>query len=305
MSLLSFGKVPRLPPHAIGFLGALVLLTAPFTAQAQYCSGTDPGFDIRGCVPPPPKEPNTTARYAATIGANVALGGLTGGIGAQRSGGSFWRGFLHGAAGGGITLAGKQVGAARFSGAGLLGRQVAAVGGSVVNNTAAGRAPLARLIVPLGPLRAYVEPGGSRPVHVKVDAAHLVGMGYALTRPGARLEFGASLSSGAPVVRVGDEWGHRAAHVAGVVLMTDHAIAREGRYALAHERVHVTQYDFAFAAWSQPAESWAAERSGSLGRLNRYVDFSANAAFFGALTYVVPSRVSPWEEEAYLLSDTK
>lgn len=285
-------------------MAALLLACVPCVAQAQNCTGIDPGFDTRCADPPPPTESNKAARYAVAAGANVALGGLTGGIGEHRRGGSFWRGFVAGAAGGGLTFAGKQVSATRFTGAGVLGRQMAAVGGSVVNNAAAGRAPFARLVLPLGPVRAYVEPGRSRPIRVKIDAAQLVGIGYAGTRPGAQLDVGASLSSGAPVFRVGDEWGHRAGHVAGVVLMTDHAIAREGRYALAHERVHVGQYDFAFLAWSEPAERWAAERSGVLGRLNRYVDFGANAAFFGALTFVVPPQVSPWEAEAYLLSDT-
>lgn len=244
------------------------------------------------------------AKYAITIGSNVVLGGLTAGIGEQLGGGSFWRGFTRGAAGGGLAFVGKQVSAARFTGAGLLGRQITAVGGSAVNNAAAGRPLFARVVVPLGPARVYVEPGSSSPVHVKLDAAGLIRIGYAATRPDARLDVGSSLSSGTLVFEVGDEWGYRARHAAGVILMTEHRSPRGGRRTLAHERVHVGQYDFAFLAWSEPAERWVANRSDTIGWLHRYVDFSANAAVFGALNFIVPAQVSPWEHEAYLLSGT-
>ncbi len=245
---------------------------------------------------------SSATKYAITIGSNVVLGGLTAGIGEHRRRGSFWRAFGRGALGGGVAFVGKQVSAARFTGAGLLGRQVTAVGGSMVNNATAARPLFARIVLPLGPARVYAQPGSPDPVHVKLDAAGLIGIGYAATRPAARLDIETSLSSGAPVFEVGDEWGHRAAHVAGVILMTDHTIPREGRSALAHERVHVGQYDFAFLAWSEPVEQWMADRGGMIGKLHRYVDLSANIAVFGALNFVVPAQVSPWEQEAYLLS---
>lgn len=273
-------------------------------AAAQDCSGIDPGFDLR--CPPHPELPRTPReqRYAVAVGANLALGGLTGGIGEGLRGGSFWRGFARGAAGGGLVFAGKQVSAARFTGAGLLGRQVAAVGGSVVNNAAAGRPMLSRVILPVGPVRVYAQPGGEQPLRVKLDAAGVVGLFYAATLPDSRFDPVESLSSGAPVFRVSDDWGPAAGHLGGVIMTTEHYLARGERYALAHERVHVAQYDFAFAAWSQPAEAWAAERDSTLRGIHRYVDLSANAVMFGALNFVIPSRQSPWEREAYLLSAT-
>lgn len=282
---------------------SLAMAFVPHTARAQDCGGTDPGFDPT-CPsrPPATSESNDGARYVIAAGANAALGGLTAAIGEHRRGGSFWRGFLHGAAGGGFVFAGKRISAARFSGAGLLGRQVAAVGGSVINNAAAGRPPFARFVVPLGPVRVYMEPQRSRPIRVKIDAAHVIAVGYATTRPGAQLDIGSSLSAGTTVFRVGEEWGYRAGHAAGVVMVEK--VPGDDRSAVAHERVHVAQYDFAFLAWSEPAERWVANRSSLLKLLYRYVDFSANAALFGALTFVIPSRLSPSEREAYLLSGT-
>jgi hypothetical protein len=246
------------------------------------------------------------SKYAVAIGANLALGGLTGGIGEGLRGGSFWRGFARGAAGGGLVFVGKEVSAQRFSGAGLLGRELGAVGGSVVNNAAAGRPMFSRIVLPVGPVRLYAQPGAPDPLRLKLDAAAVVGLAIAATRPGARLELQASFSSGAPVLEYAREPGspERAAHQAGVIMMGDDLQGEERRRALGHERVHVLQYDFAFLAWSQPVEAWAAERIPEAGTLYRYVDLGANAAVFSMLNALVPRRSSPWEHEAYFLSGT-
>ena len=266
---------------------ALLVAAVPAAAAAQDEGGT-----------------RREARYAVSIGANVALGGLTGGIGEGLRGGSFWRGFARGAAGGGLVFAGKQVTAARFTGAGLLGRELAAVGGSMVNDAAAGRPPLSRVVLPLGPVRVYAQPGAAEPLRVKVDLAGMVGIGYAATRPGARLDLVESLSAGAPVFEVDDVVGQRAAHLAGVIMTTRHDLESDQRLAVAHERVHMAQYDFAFLAWSQPAEQWVADQDATLRGIHRYVDIGANAALFGGLNLLFASGQSPWEQEAHLLSGT-
>lgn len=299
-STILFGSIRRI------LLAVILLLLVPQHARAQNCGGIDPGFDPRCPAHPPPETGlSTGSQYAIAVASNAAVGGLTAGIGEHWRGGSFWRGFVHGAAGGGLVFAGKQVSAARFSGAGLLGRQITAVGGSVVNNAAAGRAPFARVVLPLGPLRVYAEPGASNPVRVKADAAGLVVMGYAATLPAARLDAAESLSAGAPVFAIDRDWDHRATHAAGVIMVREHSSPRERRFALAHERVHVAQYDYAFLAWSEPAEQWAANHSPAVGWMHRYVDFGANAAFLGGLTYVIPSRYLPLEREADLLTGSR
>jgi hypothetical protein len=242
------------------------------------------------------------ASYAIDVGANVLIGGLTGGVAQRWNGGSFWQGFSRGAAGGGLVFAGKQITAARFTGAGAAGRQVAAVGSSVVNNAAAGRPALSRLVVPLGPVRVYAEPAAGR-AHAKLDVAGVAAIAWGATRPGARLDLSSTVSSGAPVFRVSPEWGHRAAHLAGVVLVDDSE--RQFPNALAHERVHVAQYDFASVTLGAPAESWIASEVPPLRGLYRYIDFGTAVVLWSGLNMMVSDQDKPWENEAHLLAGTQ
>jgi hypothetical protein len=282
---------------AAAMIGALVLLIAvPMRADAQGCPYWPCG------EPGPPEQMSREASYAIDVGANVLIGGLTGGVAQRWNGGSFWRGFSRGAAGGGLVFAGKQVTAARFTGAGVAGRQLAAVGSSVVNNAAAGRPALSRLVLPVGPVRVYAEPAAGR-AHAKLDLAGAAAVAWGATRPGARLDLSSTLSSGAPVFRVSREWGHRAAHLAGVVLVSESE--RQFSKALAHERVHVAQYDFASVVVGEPAESWIASEVPPLQRLYRYVDFGSAVVLLSGLNRVVPDQDKPWENEAHLLAGTR
>ncbi|HEY0022326.1 MAG TPA: hypothetical protein VGB24_05430 [Longimicrobium sp.] len=242
------------------------------------------------------------AGYAIDIGANVLIGGLTGGVAQRWNGGSFWQGFRRGAVGGGLVFAGKQMTAARFTGAGVAGRQVAAIGSSAVSNAAAGRPALSRLAFPLGPVRVYAEPAAGR-ARAKLDVAGVAAIAWGATRPGARLDVSSSLSSGAPVFRVSPEWGHRAAHLAGVVLVSESE--RQFPKALAHERVHVAQYDFASVTLGEPAESWIASQVPPLRGLYRYLDFGSAVVLLSGLNMVVPDQDKPWENEAHLLAATR
>lgn len=112
-----------------------------------------------------------------------------------------------------------------------------------------------------------------------------------------------SLSSGAPVFSVSREWGHRAAHMAGVLLVDEEE--RQFTKALAHERVHVAQYDFATVAFGEPAERWIATEVPPLGGLYRYLDFGSALALLRGLNMVVPDEAKPWEDEAHLLAATR
>lgn len=276
-----------------------MVTVAPVRAFAQDC----PYFPCE--EPAPPERMSRETRYAIDVGANVLIGGVTAGVAQMWNGKSFFRGFVRGAAGGGLVFAGKQITAQRFDGAGLLGRQVAAVGSSVVNNAAADRPVLSRLVLPVGPVRVYAEPAAGR-AHAKVDLAGVVAIGYAATRPGARLDVEESLSAGAPVFLVSPEWGHRAGHLSGVILVDEsEPDDADLRAAVAHERVHVSQYDFAAVAWGEPVERWIASKVQPVRPLYRYVEFGAAAALWGGLNMAVPQQSKPWEHEAHLLSSTK
>ena len=274
----------------------VLLMSAPARAQCAACA--EPGPRGEG--------------EAVTLAANALLGGITAGVRAHARGGSVRGAFVRGVAGGALVYAGKRIAAEPFDGAGALGRPVGAVGSSVVYNAGAGRGILSRVMLPVGPLHVYVEPRGSAPVRVKLDAAAVVVATYAATRTGSRFDAGESLSSAALVFRragapTGRLQGEQAAGVMSVLypdVSTEVDSLQIGRIK-AHERVHTVQYDQGFLLWAAPAEEWLAGRSPALRALNRYVDFGANVPALFALGTVLPYASRPWEREAYFLSRTR
>jgi len=253
---------------------------------------------------------------AISLAVNSLLGGVTAGVEARVRGTPFGRAFAAGAAGGAVTYAGKRIAVERFGGAGLLGREVAAVGSSVSRNAAEGRAPLERVMLPLGPIRFYVSPLGGAPAQARLDAAAVVAAAYFATRPGARFDAGESLSAGALVFhRPGsaEDVGFDGAQAAGVVLLRDLALdgpngpghAVDPARVAAHERVHVLQYDQSFLLWAAPAERWAMDRAPWSRRVHRWLDLGANAALLSGVGAALPYESRPWEREAHFLGLTR
>jgi hypothetical protein len=277
----------------------LLVLAWPAAARAQ-CPGCDDDDAPR------------TGGEVVTLGVNALLGGVTAGVRAWARGGSPQAGFVRGAAGGALVYAGKRIAAEPFDGAGALGRPLAAVGSSVVYNAGAGRGMLSRVMLPVGPLHVYLEPRGSSPVRVKLDAAATVAAAYAATRPGARFRAGESLASSAIVFRrTGPATGQlRGEQAGGVMTVVYPSTSGEidtlqvDRIA-AHERVHTVQYDQGFLLWAAPAEEWIAGRSPAVRAIHRYVDFGVNVAAQFAVGAAIPYDARPWEREAYFLSRTR
>lgn len=287
-------------------VGLVLALLLPVGAGAQD-PVVDPGRDRRG--------PDAAGQLAA-LSANAALSGLSAGVAQKLRGGSFKDGFARGALGGGIAYLGKRVSVERFDGAGLMGRQVAAVGNSVVGNAAAGRGTLERLVLPVGFARFYVRPGGGARAHARVDLHALLWTLYAVATPELRLDAPASLSAGAPVFRSPgfvlswDETGDEVAGFApaGLILLSDHAGqgAAEGwvdPVIFAHERVHVIQYDQTFAAWSDPLQEWVLPRVPGGAWVDRVLDLDLAAPLVYAVTLWHDGYEGrPWEREAYFLA---
>lgn len=293
--------------HCCRVTSVLVLLTflaAP--AVAQVCgSGT---LTCNSANPPA----GTGSRVETAL-INVFLGGLTAGVSRGVRGKPLLRGFAAGAAGGALVYGGKRLTVERWPGAGLAGRQLAALGSSVVWNSSAGRAPLGRLMLPAGPVRLYVETGPHVRVQPRVDVAGLAAVVALGTRSGTRLDWSATLSAGAPVF-------HRVAalevafgggdHLAGVVEVL---VPRGGpgakpeyiREAEAHERVHVLQHDQSFLFWGSPAEDALLDWSSAGRTIHRWVDLGVNVAATSAANAVVEYDSRPWEREAHLLSGTR
>lgn len=195
--------------------------------------------------------------------ANVLAGGLTAGLTAAIRGHDVSDAFLMGAAGGAVWFAGKRVAVEGFDGAGLLGREVGALGSSVVANGGAARGWLEEVWLPLGPVWFQVSPRAARQVRIiGLDAAVLA---WAVAEPAVELDWGRSLSNGALFftserhVILSDSDQVEGVTIGGVVL-TGVATGDPERIR-AHEMVHVIQLDFFLHAVSRPLEAWAWDRT--------------------------------------------
>lgn len=250
---------------------------------------------------------------AAALGINAALGGLTAGVGQWLGGGSFTDGFTRGFAGGALVYGGKRVAVQNFSGAGLLGREVAAVGSSVIRNAAEGRGSLSRLVLPAGPVRLYVETTGGWRVRPRVDGATLVAAAYGVLEDSLRFDLDASFSSGAVVFQVdsllvrgpgGSETGASGITRAGTIYLSD-IVGIDAEIDLRHEVVHVIQQDQIFLTMTDPVENWALRRIPGGAWVSRYLDPNLAWAVTGLLGDVAFKNYAnrPWELEARFLAE--
>ena len=264
----------------------------------------------------PPLDPPRWVGEVTSFGVNSLLGGVTAGLMQEARGGSFADGFTRGALGGALIFGGKRIAVERFAGAGLVGREVAAVGSSIVRNAADARPSLERLVLPLGPVRLYVQrdSAGVR-VSPRLDLVTALATGYAVAV--AELEWDAadSWSSGAPVFRVedrlirsrGDEQGPREIGAAGItragaIYLSD-IPGLDYAEDFAHERVHVIQYDQFFWTWTSPAEEWLLERVPGGRRLGRYLDLNLSPLVTQGLQLAFKRyEHRPWELEAEFLA---
>lgn len=196
--------------------------------------------------------------HPVLLGVNAVLGGLTAGVGRWLNGGSIHQGLEVGLAGGALGYVGRYVAVQDFGGAGLLGRQVNAVGTSMVANAAADRPWLSRLDLPVGPVVLRFEPGSGLLPSPRVRVWDAVWLVSGLVDSRLELDWKESVSSGAPVFRAPDhllEDGAYGRYVGGVIVLG----LNQRPSTLAHERVHVLQFDATHGYWGRPVEDWAAE----------------------------------------------
>ena len=257
--------------------------------------------------------PSRWPEQAGLLSANVLLSGVTAGLVQTARGGSFSDGFTRGAAGGVGVYAGKRIAAARWRGAGLLGRQVASVGSSVVWNAGAGRPSLEQVALPVGPVRFYLRTSGpGARVRARVDAVALASTAYAASRPELRWDPGRSLSDGVMVFRAPehdfrlageDAWA--LAYPGTIIIGAGPQHAGQVGQVAAHERVHVVQADQVFLALGRPLQDAAASRSGAARWLSRWVDVDVSAPALTGAAWLMgtTSGTRPWEVEATHLSE--
>ena len=245
---------------------------------------------------------------AAFLGLNALSSGISAGTIQLLRGGSFTDGFTRGALGGTVHYAGLRLTAQRFDGAGLLGRQVAAAGTSIVGNAGRGAGLFDRLSLPVGPVWLDFD-GGPWPSGARIDGIALGWILYAAVEPELRFDLGRSLSAGTPVFHTNGtvlSFGDGAAHAAGVTQAGVILLADVPPYgdaflerSFAHERIHVLQQDFMGAAWTDPLARLALDRAGAPPIVGGVLRFNLSTELLRGLGRLIPEHEDrPWEIES-------
>lgn len=229
---------------------------------------------------------------------NSVMSGLLGGVTAMlRSEGSFAGGFARGSLGGAVVYGGKRLSAARFDGAGALGRVVTSLGASLVQDAGPGLRPR-RLVIPFGPFRLHHDrDSGDTTVRPDLTAAYW--MLYGMFHPSLRLDTGRSLSAGTAVFMTD---GSKLEGVNGVMIggtiFIDSAPRMDIGDVFAHERVHVAQWDHLFVSGGLSVERWFAGKVGMESLLD-HVDLGVAPYIPMGVPLLIWGRASnPFEVEA-------
>lgn len=246
------------------------------------------------------------------IAANALLGGLTAGAVRELRGGSFSDGFAAGALGGAIAYGGRRLAAQPFTGAGFAGRQAAAVGSSMVRNSAALRPVLSHVVLPLGPVLLDVRlDRRPRVLNARLDLATTGWILAGIADDRVHFMLDESLSAGAPVfhaprhrLRGSDDFSLASTFRGLIILGRDAAPQWES--VLAHERAHILQMDFVRELWSTPIEQAVLSRVPGGTRLLRHAELNVTWPLFQHLlvqAFGWSWEERPWEIEADFLQN--
>ncbi|HEY7406703.1 MAG TPA: hypothetical protein VH638_00420 [Gemmatimonadaceae bacterium] len=263
--------------------------------------------------PPPPEQefrrPLSGGDRLAHLGVNGALGGFSAAMYALARGKNPWRAALVGFGGGVAMGAGKQVAARRFDGSGLIGRQLAALGTSVVRSASEDTLVM---MVPVGPMTLEVRPSAVDRVRPRVNLVSAGTVLYYIVRADTRIDWDATLSAGAPVFRFPTETVATRDGVIfgrmdfGTILLgaAPPVLDPQRRMTLPHEATHVVQYDFLEQALSLPPERAILRKLGVSEGWLRHVDVGAISVMLaGVLQMHMDYEDRPWEREAVLLTE--
>lgn len=284
----------------------LPLLHSIFVAPASAQRCFDVSFDPEASYPCRFEAPRWSGELAS-LGANAALGALTAGLVRELRGGSFSDGFVKGALGGVITYAGKRVAAERFDGAGLLGRQIAAVGSSATRNAGADVPLFQRLTLPFGPVWLEVQRESGTRLSARVDPVALGWIVHGVLEEDLDFEVGESLSSGAAIFRTNEKLllfdtdtvaGTANAGVVFVAGIEAFGERRRDRTA-AHERIHILQQDQFAILWTVPLGEWAMRKSSFFAPIAPRIALNVSTEIMRLLAPLFDSHEDrPWELEA-------
>ena len=270
-------------------------------------------------LPPPPPEPPptpepvatplTTQDRAAHLAVNGALGGFTAAMFALVRGKNPWRAAFMGFGGGVALGVGKQVAGKRFDGSGLIGRQLAAFGTSVVRSASE---DTMLFIVPVGLMTVEVRPRAVDRVRPRVSLVGTATVLYYVIRSDTRFDMRATLSAGAPVFRFPTETVTTRDGIIfgrmdfGTIVLGSppSALDERRRMTLPHESIHILQYDFLDQALTLPPERAILRKLGVGPGFLRHVDLGATSVLLaGVLQMHMDYEDRPWEREAVLLTE--
>jgi hypothetical protein len=284
----------------------LLLLASPASAPAQQCFGGS--FNDETDFPCRFRAPRWSGELAS-LGANAFLGALTAGLLREFRGGSFTDGFVKGALGGTISYAGKRLAAERFDGAGLIGRQIAAVVASAARNAGMDVPVFQHITLPLGPVWVDVFRAEGTRFSARVDPAALGWIVYGILEPELDFDGGETLSSGGAVFRTDGKmlsFGEDSVHASGVTNAGVVYIAgveafgpERKRRTETHERIHVLQQDQLAIVWTAPLGEWAMRKTTLLGPVAPHLAVNFSTEIMRLLAPLFDTHEDrPWELEA-------
>lgn len=230
---------------------------------------------------------------------NAVVSGVMGALtAALRDQGSVSEGFLQGSLGGAVVYGGKRLSAARFDGAGALGRVVTSTGASFIEEAGSGALPR-RLVVPFGIVRLYYD-RETRALEIRPDAIAMYWSMYGALHASLGFDLSRTLSAGAPVfvTEGGAQLDDAAGIMIGGAIVLDQAPRAVMEDVFAHERVHVAQLDHTYIGGGQGIEKWVAGSLG-LGSIMTRVDVPLSPMSF--FTPIGNRASNPFEVEADFL----
>jgi hypothetical protein len=252
-------------------LALLLAWTAPARAQEEW-------------------RPSDVTGELAYLGFNTLAGAISAGITARIRGRDFGDAAIRGALGGAVVYGGKRLVVADLPAAGLIGRQVAAVGTSVVRNAGAGAGAFERVVLPLAVIRLHIHVPERRVEAARLNLIELGVLAWAATRDELAFDLASSLENGAPVfdapdhrLRALDDFAY-GIMAAGVVLIGREPSPGRER-VIGHEMVHVLQHDFYHTTVAQPVESLLLRFLPFGQRIDRFIDLGVLSPVLLGITY--------------------
>ncbi|HEX6573535.1 MAG TPA: hypothetical protein VF042_01075 [Gemmatimonadaceae bacterium] len=189
-----------------------------------------------------------------------------------------------------------------------IGRELSALASSEVMNAARSRPVLERAVIPLGPVRIHVDRSKGLKIVPRIDAVSVVAALVVGLSDDNTFALDESLASGTLAFLAPETSTQVGGNVGAVITISQ--LAPDGPYypleskrrVMAHELVHTAQYDFVFAAWSDPVQELITARSPVVAKVTKYLDFNLTLPFqIGANTMLDYSE-RPWEMEARALA---